>query len=351
VEHANIIIIISLICISIVVITFGVISAYPSLSRSSSNIISETSLQSSNFFATSTHSTVGSFLRSTVTDSRRLALVGQPSGLLNECFNVDCPPNYTIAEIVASAQDWDPFDAQAQRQFIHRKKTSLQSCLDTISGVTTSGGWCLSKEKMRVVALPNDQSYDLPYVNGKHVEADALIVEQLDLLLKNAKGTYESVIDFGAGVGQYGHALLAKDPRHRYLGFDGAGGSEKVSHHFLSFFDLSVPLSLPRADWVLSLEVGEHVHHSYEGMEIRNIHAHNKKGIILSWAILGQGGYQHVNCHSEKYLVNIFTELGYIYDVEQTKAFREAKNVSAYTPYHLWFRHSLYVFRRKKPLH
>ena len=37
------------------------------------------------------------------------------------------------------------------------------------------------------------------------------------------------------------------------------------------------------SDWVLSLEVGEHVPSRYEDMYLRNLHAHNCKGIILSW--------------------------------------------------------------------
>jgi hypothetical protein len=43
---------------------------------------------------------------------------------------------------------------------------------------------------------------------------------------------------------------------------------------------LTLPLALPITDWVLSLEVGEHVPSASEGMLIRNIHRHNCKGVI-----------------------------------------------------------------------
>ena len=59
-------------------------------------------------------------------------------------------------------------------------------------------------------------------------------------------------------------------------------------------------------------------------MVIRNIHVHNTKGIILSWAILGQNGHRHINNHSQKYVLNIFEQLGYVLDVNLTKKFSEA---------------------------
>ena len=47
--------------------------------------------------------------------------------------------------------------------------------------------------------------------------------------------------------------------------------------------------------------MGEHVSGNYEGMVIRNLHHHNCKGVILSWAVLGQGGHSHVNNNSNDY--------------------------------------------------
>jgi len=94
-----------------------------------------------------------------------------------------------------------------------------------------------------------------------------------------------TINDMGAGIGQYGHALLAKHPQAHYTGYDGAGNVEEFTHGFLNYFDLTLPLNLPVADWVLSLEVGEHIPHEHEHMMVRNLHAHNTKGILLSWAV------------------------------------------------------------------
>jgi hypothetical protein len=92
-----------------------------------------------------------------------------------------------------------------------------------------------------IIALPNDQSYRLPI--PQYVAVDDLILEQLDPTLNRNNDKYLFLIYFGAGVGQYGHVLLAKDLKHRYMGYDGAGDVGKFTHSFLSFFDLTTPFS------------------------------------------------------------------------------------------------------------
>ena len=39
----------------------------------------------------------------------------------------------------------------------------------------------------------------------------------------------------------------------------------------------------------MSLEVGEHLPQEFENIFIHNLHNNNKSGILLSWAIKGQG--------------------------------------------------------------
>jgi hypothetical protein len=271
--------------------------------------------------------------------------LGQTYG--NDCFHKDCPPTYSIADIEACAANWDPFNASSIQALAYRKRKSMRSCA-AVEATTNTGGWCLKNEKSRIIKLPNNQSYSLPI--PWHCAADDLILEQLDLLLNQKNGKYLSLIDFGAGVGQYGHALLAKDSNHRYMGYDGAGDVEKYTHSFVSFFDFTIPLSLPRADWLLCLEVGEHIPHEEEGKMIRNLHAHNKKGIILSWGVLGQDGHHHINNHSKEYLIKIFTQLGYFHDEMMSDAFSTAAPGKTYNNYWPWFRKSLMIFRRKVEL-
>ena len=99
-----------------------------------------------------------------------------------------------------------------------------------------------------------------------------------------------------------------------------------------------MPLSLKRADWLLSLEVGEHVSHHHEHMVIRNIHAHNHCGVILSWAPLDRYGIQHINNHDPSYIRSLFDELGYDVDKDMTKLIRSRARP--------WIQDHLFVFRR-----
>ena len=106
----------------------------------------------------------------------------------------------------------------------------------------------------------------------------------------------KSISDFGAGQGQYGAKLqVTNSESFLYRGYDGAGDVEVYTQGFVKRFDLTIPLDLPVSDWLMTLEVGEHIPSSHEGMMIRNLHAHNCKGLILSWAQIGHGGHFHIN--------------------------------------------------------
>eukprot|EP00977_Amphora_coffeiformis_P020181 scaffold7995_cov173-Amphora_coffeaeformis.AAC.11 len=91
-----------------------------------------------------------------------------------------------------------------------------------------------------------------------------------------------SLNDLGAGYGQYGISLLEKFPELYYQAYDGAGDIEEATGNFVKYVDLSLNLNLPQEDWVLSLEVGEHVPNKFEGILLRNIHRRNCRGIVLS---------------------------------------------------------------------
>ena len=300
-------------------------------------------------------------------------------------FRADCPANYTAIEVNASAALWSPNNEQDATRLRRRHQHSLNKCssmrrvagaasndLGEASGTLDTGGWCLSKSELAVgsyskVVLPRNQSYFLP---APHVAPDVVIVQYLVALLSGCDqalvcgvacseraGLY-SLSDFGAGMGQYGHALLSLDSRHRWIGYDGAGNIEEVSNGFMHFFDLSLPLSLPRTDWVMSLEVGEHIPPEHEMMFLRNLHAHNCRGLVLSWAYLGKWGVGHVNAHSTRYLVGALSKLGYRVDENATSFLRDqrpAKNTAHELKQRnvsvawFWLR-SAVVYRRITPL-
>ncbi len=77
----------------------------------------------------------------------------------------------------------------------------------------------------KLVELPNGHSYWYP---RHHLSADPGIVRYLvSMVDENPEVT---INDFGAGVGQYGHELMAARPKAKYLGYDGAGNVEHFTH-------------------------------------------------------------------------------------------------------------------------
>ena len=275
-------------------------------------------------------------------------------------FRSDLPRTYT-AQGINESLGTKPAPRSVREE---RHNQAVASCQGRNTGEThealNSGAWCLSEAagQGQWVQLPHHQSYALPH---PHVAADSGIVTFLDRLLRECDAdagircdTRHSLIDLGAGVGQYGHALLAMEPTHQYRGYDGAGNVEQVTRGFIQWADLTdTMLKLPAADWVLSLEVGEHIPHHLEECFVRNLHAFNRRGVVLSWGHLGQPGYGHINNHGRKYIQSIFTGLGYWLDEEATLRLRanrssvdqrpKIRNVSQL---YAWFSQSLYVFRR-----
>lgn len=48
-------------------------------------------------------------------------------------------------------------------------------------------------------------------------------------------------------------------------------------------------------DWVQSFEVGQHIPDDKVHNYVDTLTKHAKKGIIMSWAIRSQGGFEHIN--------------------------------------------------------
>lgn len=160
--------------------------------------------------------------------------------------------------------------ALSHRYDVLRKEYGALSC--KCNGIGPNGGFCLDKNKI--------------HVGGNNVWCKNLAKE----LRRLFHG--QSVYDFGAGLGWYGKALLAEDnDGYRvasYKAFDGAENVDVVfPDGFVEHLDLSQPVYLSPKDWVLSLEVGEHIPAEHEKTFIENLHRHNKKGIVLSWAVEG----------------------------------------------------------------
>ena len=110
-----------------------------------------------------------------------------------------------------------------------------------------------------------------------------------------------SVLELGAGKGCYTAAL--RRAGLPWVGaVDGVPDIAAMTHGLVATADLTKPLQADVADWVLCLEVAEHIPRPLEERLLANLHAHNRKGVVLSWSD-NAGGNGHVNIRGISYVV------------------------------------------------
>ena len=78
-----------------------------------------------------------------------------------------------------------------------------------------------------------------------------------------------------------------------------------------------------RFDWILCLEVGEHVPKAYAGTLLANLRRHATKGLVMSWSDDWEG-IGHVNCLSRAdFVALVEASTGFVLDEGATEAGRE----------------------------
>jgi hypothetical protein len=148
-------------------------------------------------------------------------------------------------------------------------------------------------------------------------------------------------VDLGCGNCAYVAAL-------REAGIDAHGvdanvHTPQVTRGLGAVADLTELLPTERIyDWVICLEVGEHIPMEHECTLFQNIHNLNSKGVILSWATLNQGGNGHVNCRSNEYVKEIMKCLAYSNDENAELDLRRSASLD-------WFWRTLMLFRKCSP--
>lgn len=154
------------------------------------------------------------------------------------------------------------------------------------------------------------------------------------------KNNILSLYDFGCGGGFYTKYFVDNDLL--CYGYDGNPYTSNITNGLCNVLDLSAAVELLPLDMVLSLEVGEHLPPQFESIFIDNLHKHNTKAIIVSWAIEGQGGHGHFNERNNSYIKQKFLDLGYLNDVDEEKLLRKASSLP-------WFKNTIMVFLKPKP--
>ena len=144
--------------------------------------------------------------------------------------------------------------------------------------------------------------------------------------------------DFGCGPGNYVRNFRQNGIEAN--GYDGNPITSKIE--WCSVQDLTGNFQLDPVDFLLCLEVCEHVPKEYEDALLNTIDRHVNSGgmIVLSWAVVGQGGFGHVNCQNNDYVISKFTDLGYTYNPDYSQFLRNSVS-NAY-----WFKNTTLVFNK-----
>ena len=164
-----------------------------------------------------------------------------------------------------------------------------------------------------------------------------------------------SLLDVGAGSGQYGahfyKSRRAGETAPVWLGIDGASNVEAFSRTgppgagvaYANICDAPRQQTAARVrqDWVMSLEVGEHLPLTCLPTYTALLHRANRRGLLLSWARPGQPGKCHVSPRSPEALVAEFEGLGYALDEAETE--RARRNASF-----VWMKKNFMVLRRRE---
>jgi hypothetical protein len=192
-------------------------------------------------------------------------------------------------------------------------------CEKSLNDVSNSGGWC-----SKISGLNSSQ----------HMIDNGLAIE-LSSFLKNKK-----VASFGDGPGAYKLKFDELKQVILYDAFDGAPYVELTTNNKVNYIDLSVPIyHLNVYDWIISLEVAEHIPAQFESIYINNLVKHAKEGVILSWAKIGQDGHSHVNNRNADYVIKLMESKNFSHDFQSSNYFKMKSSLS-------WLKDNINVFRR-----
>ena len=149
----------------------------------------------------------------------------------------------------------------------------------------------------------------------------------------------KSVLEMGAGCGCYTHRLALSGVDVTAL--DGTSNIEELTNGIVRTQDVTVPfLQGSVFDWVLSLEVAEHIPPQLEGNFLDELTSHARSGIVLSWALPGQRGDFHKNGKTNAHAAEQLEKRGWLLDHNATRAMRHHVDL-------FWFKSTTMLFSKK----
>ena len=148
--------------------------------------------------------------------------------------------------------------------------------------------------------------------------------------------------DVGCGNGRY--CKFFKD--HGWPNVHGYEGTQDIKK--LGVYDDIMVVDLTKRRWVeitydfvLCIEVGEHIPTKFEQVFIDNLCEYVHKDLILSWATPGYKGRGHFNEQTNEYVISEFEKRGLIYMLNHSEVLKKATSLK-------WFKDTLMIFRRKR---
>lgn len=145
---------------------------------------------------------------------------------------------------------------------------------------------------------------------------DTKLVDAIDACTNSIR----PVIDLGAGNGEF--VLEMRSRGYLAIGVDGSDGCDEASAGCVIQDDLVAPRRLTPENMgvlvgcnlppiVTCFEVGEHIPAEYEDDFIATIAGVKPSALFISWAVPGQRGRGHVNCHTPEYVANRLGMVGF----------------------------------------
>ena len=157
-------------------------------------------------------------------------------------------------------------------------------------------------------------------------------------ILNNVTTLGSSVLELGAGLGCYTHYFNNSRRFSQIFGYEGASNVFEVSGGLINQADLTLKQDFGQTfDWVICLEVAEHIPEEYESIFVENLISNSPKGIVLSWALPTQPGSGHVNGKANDYVIALMGSKGYDFDAEKTSFLRSQAELG-------WFQRTTMVF-------
>jgi len=217
--------------------------------------------------------------------------------------------------------------AKCPRTPFEELQAATRVCSRHSTTIGQNGAWCLRSHSPREYFAPNHE------LSKDHFAADPGVAAAVLDIVRNS-----TVLDLGAGLGQYG--VWFGSEVKSYAAFDGALNVESFTGGYVCWTDLTEPFLGPQRDYVLSLEVGEHLPKSAQFVFVDSLTALARKCVFVSWAVPGQGGHGHANELPNEDVEKMFSERGF---GRNETAERRVRAQSVFP----WFRNTFMVYCRQ----